>query len=282
MDSSSKVKQAWRFIPDGFSSPFSNMATDEVLLEFYSAGKIKPTFRVYGWSPGGFSLGYFQNARDVLNIDKCQREDVPFVRRMTGGSVIYHKGDISYSLVCSRKDLGIKGSLLDSYKIVSSFLIRFYRRLGLEVEFAGSKSRTAGEGFCSQAREIYDIVIEGRKIGGSAQRRRRDILFQHGSIPLQNSFQLAAEFSKSGPGKMGPVSISLDEVLGRVLDYRPAEQLLKDAFQETFNVEFEEDYLSYYEDKMRIELVKNKYSRPEWNLERNNYAPALKKTFLAE
>ena len=274
-------KGAWRLIESGFQDPYTNMASDEALLDFFSEGKIPPTLRFYGWKPGGFSLGCFQDAELLLNTEKCNRGAVPFVRRMTGGSIVYHGSDISYSIVCRREDLAVPRGLNESYKGLCGFLVSGFRNLGLDPQYSLSQPKRSikSGGFCCQEEETYDITLNGRKLGGNAQRRRRDVVFQHGFLPLHNDFEKGFTFSKSGTSKIDTKVISLNEALGREVQYIEIKEVLVKAFKEAFKVELKEDFFTL-EENMAIErLVSIKYSQDKWNIQGIDDARNHKKAF---
>ncbi|MDP8233828.1 MAG: lipoate--protein ligase family protein [Candidatus Saelkia tenebricola] len=276
------VEKSFRFISSGFSSPYMNMALDEAIFQSFSPGVSRPTIRIYGWRPFGFSFGFPQNISDILNVEKCKKNNIPFVRRITGGGVIYHKNDISYSLICSKSDLDIEGGILDSYKVINSFLIRFYKNLGLDAKFSGYKDSESSDGLCCKAKEVYDVILRGYKIGGSAQRRRKEVILQHGSIPLQGEFDSINDFFISNSEGEDKCFISLNEALGRKIDYPEAKELLIRSFKESFDVSLEESSPTDNEKILASYLVENKYLTPIWNMEKKDNAKYFKAPFMAK
>lgn len=172
------------------------MAVDEALLSSVEEG---PIFRIYGWNEWTLSLGRFQDTNDGLLSSFVRAPSFSVVRRMTGGGAILHGGELTYSLVLHQDDLGT-GNVKESFRLLCGFLLRFYRKLGLDAMFAGDAAVTKADvvstpvlgaktPFCYAGREIYDILVRRRpgdygKIGGNAQRRFRKVIFQHGSIPI--------------------------------------------------------------------------------------------------
>ncbi|MDP8216224.1 MAG: biotin/lipoate A/B protein ligase family protein [Candidatus Kaelpia imicola] len=267
-----KSLRRFRLILSGCSHPYCNMAFDQALISSVSNLDSPPIFRVYGWRPYGVSFGFTQKIETVLDLERCDAKNVPYVRRMTGGSVILHRDDISYSVISKREDLCIRGGVLDSYKTINSFLIRFYESLGLKVEYAENKDSGIDSGVCSFFKERYDVIYKGLKIGGNAQRRRGDVLFQHGSISLKDSSSELLMLLKESSRRSEAKSISLNRALNREIGFREAEALLAGAFKDTFEVEFKESSL-LDEELLKIEFLdKNKYSTKDWNLERRDYA----------
>jgi len=187
----------WRFIKTGKSDPYFNMALDELLFRQFQESKV-PIFRIYGWSRPGLTLGFFQDPSEVLNVEQCRQRGVAFIRRITGGGVVLHENEITYSIVCSRSGLRLS-NIKESIRILCSFIMTFYRRLGLHPFFyidkygASPKRRSS---FCFASCEDFDILIDNKRIGGNAQRRKRDIVFQHGSVPFSLDFNLVRALIK--------------------------------------------------------------------------------------
>jgi lipoate-protein ligase A len=181
--------QSWRFIDSGYGEPDWNMAFDKKLSEEYLPAESKPVFRVYQWSRPAISLGRFQDAKKVLNLKNCRKDNISIVKRITGGGAIYHnRTELTYSLVCAAQFFKA-GSVKDSYQKITDFILKAYKSLGFFAQYAKdcqkSKKRLgAVSEFCFSGWQDYDILIERKKIGGNAQKRKRGVIFQHGSIPF--------------------------------------------------------------------------------------------------
>ncbi|MBU2101830.1 MAG: lipoate--protein ligase family protein [Candidatus Omnitrophota bacterium] len=262
------MAQAWRLILDGKLDGPCNMATDETLLYAYEATGI-PALRIYGWQAPYISLGYNQDPEQVLKKGRT----TAFVRRLTGGSAILHDQEITYSVCCLRQDLNLSIRVKDSYRELCVFLIDFYRRLGLRARFARDVGELKGFGhygnFCFSSCEHFDLVIGGRKIGGNAQRRRHDLIFQHGSIPQTLDFsriRACINDEHINPHVCG----ALDILLGRPTDFSRLQEMLAESFRETFSLDCQPSALTSHEADTRDYLVTAKYSSPAWNYHREN------------
>jgi len=232
------MKRNWQIIQSGPLDPFQNMDIDAAILSDYLKDRV-PTFRTYSWNIPSLTFGVSQKPGEVLDLERCLRENVPVVKRMTGGGIILHDDEITYSLACSAEDIGSGGTIAGSFKAVCSFLIEFYKRLGLDARFAVD-CRDAESGklggfsdFCFAAKEKYDIVIGGKKIGGNAQKRTRGAIFQHGSIPITFDRRRAASFLKDRHAAEGADATSLEELLGRRPDSGKLISILKESFEKT-------------------------------------------------
>jgi lipoate-protein ligase A len=168
------------------------MAVDEALTESARKSGV-PVLRFYQWSKPTLSLGYFQKLQD-RNTHSSSR-GCPVVRRTTGGGAIVHDRELTYSFVWPTDARRFLGGMHSSdpqvhYQIFHRTLIRVLAGLGIEAHvFAGgSSSRKNSEPFlCFQRRASGDLIVEDHKVGGSAQRRCRGAVLQHGSVLLARS-----------------------------------------------------------------------------------------------
>ncbi len=261
--------KAWRLILDQKNDGYYNMAADEAILIHYATAKT-PTLRVYGWKEPIISLGYNQKVQEVLN----SQGEIPFVRRITGGSAILHYKELTYSLICSRKDLKLPRGVKKSYKIICSFLKYFYSQLGLEANFAIdllSQEQGALNDFgqyknsCFSTWQHFDLLVGRRKIGGNAQRRKKNIIFQQGSIPQEIDFSGLSRAIK-GSGSQSRRATSLIDALGKPLNFNFLCWLLASSFKRTFGVEFKQEGLLPPEVAKTNDLLEKKYKLDNWNI----------------
>ena len=254
------IQKKWRLIDTGISKASFNMAVDETLLNNFKEKNL-PILRLYGWEPS-LSLGRFSDFHSTLKLTSLQRRNIPYVRRMSGGGILVHGGDLSYSLILPKNtftDMGVK----ESYRHLCSFLIKLYEKLGLKANFASQTSlKLSKSKICMMANEAYDITIDGVKIGGNAQRHSKKVLFQHGSVPinLDKSFFRDAFLENAGLESM----LTLDKIKQDVT-YQSVKELLIESFKESFEVDLIEDVLTAREKLNAKELLNSKYLRTRWN-----------------
>ncbi len=250
----------WRFFDTGTQTAQWNMAVDEVLLESFNEGD-RPMLRVYGWE-NALSLGRFSAVSKNLNWEKIQTENIPCVRRMSGGGILVHGGDLSYALIIPHDWLREKG-IKESYYYLCEFLITLYQKLGLNAQFATHlQLHERRSDICLAGTEAYDIVIDGGKMGGNAQRHTRHALLQHGSIPMRINDSFFRSLFTEDSGLDQAASL---EKLGRVMTYEALSSLVQEAFCETFDAKLVSDTLSLSEQQRALELQKNKYTQSRWN-----------------
>jgi len=259
----------WRILSSNKCDPERNMAIDEALLLSYRSGKCPPTFRLYGWEPEGISLGYRQKRDNVLHIEECKKQGIKCVRRITGGESIFHSNDISYSIVCSSKDLNLPSSVKESYKVLCRFLIEAYKTLGLSADFFSSTHEGAKEietSFCFASQRDFDLNIDGKKIGGNAQKRHRNIILLHGSVPLKLDIQRAQVFFKENLADTKKRILSLEEAVKKYIDFKEFGFLLRKSFSKVFKeVNLIESNLIPSEYELVESLLKEKYQNADWN-----------------
>ncbi len=247
------------------------MAIDEALLRSFDPASSLPVLRLYGWNPPTLSLGRFQKASEVLDLERCCADGVAIVRRVTGGGVIYHADELTYSLVCAPEQIPTATSIKDSFRVLTGFLLAFYRALGLDAAYAvdacpeGTRlgERTA---FCFAGRESFDILANGRKIGGNAQRRLKGIIFQHGSIPLLNRAGIGLTYMREQSPEHAEDTASLVEC-GVNADRNCLIPEMTSAFSSYFDAALVSDTLSEREQADLEELLLNRYTKDSWNLE---------------
>ncbi|HEX9079035.1 MAG TPA: lipoate--protein ligase family protein [Desulfuromonadaceae bacterium] len=261
----------WRLIVTPPLPGAENMAIDEALLRSFDPATSLPVLRLYGWEPAALSLGRFQKGGEVLDLERCRRDAVPIVRRITGGGVIFHADELTYSIVCSPEQIPPASSVKDSFRVLTGFLLAFYRELGLTAAYAVdmlSDAARLGERtpFCFAGRESFDILLGGGKIGGNAQRRQKGLVFQHGSIPLVNRAMTGLSYMRDKEPAHARGVTSLAEC-GIATDCDRLRHLLAAAFAAHFGTELLADALTEGEREAAGMLLARKYSTESWNLE---------------
>jgi len=238
----------WRFIETGPCDGPTNMAVDEALLACFNPLTDRPVLRIYGWTPPALSHGRFQRAAEVLDLSRCAARNVPVVRRISGGGVIFHADEITYSLVCAPRHIPPAPSISESFRVLTAFLLRFYGKLGLDARYAvdcAPRGTVLGERtpFCFAGKERYDILIGGRKIGGNAQRRLKNVIFQHGSVPLVNRAVEGAGFLATPPAMDGTTTAALGD-FGVKLAPEELNGLLLDSFAGSLGIAWDASSLA--------------------------------------
>jgi lipoyl(octanoyl) transferase len=261
----------WRYIDSDISPGPLNMATDEALLCLFDPEDSEPILRTYGWEPAALSLGRFQKSGEALDLNLCSSNDVSIVRRVSGGGTIYHADELTYCIVCSPEQFPSAASVKDSFRLLTGFLIDFYHTLGLNACYAVDTASDAERlglrtAFCFAGKETFDILINGKKIGGNAQRRQKNVIFQHGSIPIINRAQYGLQYMNDRSPGYAEHTVSLCDC-GVSAEFTQLKRMLVAAFRRHMGVETLLGCLSQEEQRMSQELLLKKYTSDRWNLQ---------------
>ncbi len=161
-----------------------NMAVDEVLLQSAIDDGIA-TLRWYTWREPTVSLGYFQREEEVLGDARLGK--LPRVRRLSGGGTLVHDHELTYSLTLPASQRVIERPI-ELYRQVHQSFVDLFRRRGVELTLRGSTvKRTAEPLLCFAREDEHDLMCKDHKVLGSAQRRRRGAILQHGGLLLRAS-----------------------------------------------------------------------------------------------
>ena len=207
----------WRFLATGHGSAAYNMAVDEALLQEMASGGKTPVFRVFGWKPPALSLGYGQKFHKEVDLEKCRRTGIDVVRRPTGGRAVLHWEELTYSVICAEDDPVLGGNVSDTYRLIAQCLVAGLQLFGVEAELERSGSRPVrprGKSPttpCFSSLSRWEVKCGGRKLIGSAQRRVKGAILQHGSL-------LIGEHHKKLPDLLPPAMDPLRDTLVRHLD----------------------------------------------------------------
>ncbi|HOX58423.1 MAG TPA: lipoate--protein ligase family protein [Candidatus Paceibacterota bacterium] len=170
------TRQPWYLLQSGPGDAAFNMALDEALL--HAAPRLgQPVLRFYAWSEPAASFGYFQKHTLIERLTPLR----PLVRRPTGGGLVPHDADWTYSLIFPPVHDWYGLSATESYRRVHEWIRTAFTRLDLATELAPVCSKSL-PGQCFQGHERFDLLCGGRKLAGAAQRRTRDGLLIQGSV----------------------------------------------------------------------------------------------------
>lgn len=194
-----------RLIVDEAASGAWNMAMDEALLE--SAGRAGQggCLRFYLWERPTLSLGYFQKHEDRARHEPSRT--CPVVRRTTGGGAIVHDRELTYSFTCQVSHQ-VRSNSLALYDAFHTTLVDELANLGIDALLCPETLQWGDQAepfLCFERRSRGDVLIGDAKIAGSAQRRHKKALLQHGSVLLQRS---ASSPSLEGIGGLSNVALS--------------------------------------------------------------------------
>ena len=291
-DKSARAPDVWRLILSPSLDPFLNMAVDEILFRQVARQGSPPIVRLYGWSGPSVTLGRFQDALKAVNLDGCRKHGVTLVRRLTGGRLVFHGDDMTYSVIARLGNPPFQGGIIHSYNEISRWIVEACRTMGFEASLAAGvprhsrKSREKADLELDQTRELcfsstsrYEVVCGGRKLAGSAQMRAEGAMLQQGSIPLDLNVNLMADVMRRPGGKSQFLSsdtmaseyraraTSVSEAAAREVVFSEMAEALAGAVACCVTDRLEKKNLTDDEVIAAEKLVQSKYSTVKWNFE---------------
>lgn len=267
------MTERWRLLITPPARGAWNMAVDEAILGAAGRGQSLPTLRLYAWDPPCLSLGYAQPFADV-DVERLNARGWDVVRRATGGRAILHTDELTYSIAAPLEHRLMQGTILESYQRLARALVAGVRSLGIPVEMAENApvSGAAKGPVCFEAPSAYEIVVNGKKLIGSAQARKREGVLQHGTFPLtgdltritQALFFPDEQARAAAASKLLQRATTAELVLGREIAWETAAQAIAESFQRELGIRLERGELSGEEMTRAEDLLQNKYAHPSW------------------
>jgi lipoate-protein ligase A len=231
----------WELRIDGAMDGIRNMAIDGALLEEVEAAENPLTIvRFYGWRTPTISLGRNQKVEKAVDVDYCQANGIDIVHRPTGGRAVLHDDELTYAVISNDTE-SFGDTIYGNYKRVSEALCLGYNRLGVPAVLAPDTRKVLplmndGDPPCFLSASRYELMVDGRKIAGSAQRRIRRSFLQHGSMPITCNRGALARATRMADA--APLEAEMAGV-AEFLSQRPTVEQLRSAFIRAF-----EDYFS--------------------------------------
>ena len=170
------VASDWLLLQSGAGACAFNMALDEALLESMPRLAL-PVLRFYSWAEPAASFGYFQKYSEVANLTPLR----PLIRRPTGGGIVPHDADWTYSAVFPPGHEWHSLKAEESYRRIHDWLRLAFAELKVETELAPCCKKSL-PGQCFVGHEKFDLLWRGKKIAGAAQRRNKLGLLIQGSV----------------------------------------------------------------------------------------------------
>jgi len=242
-----KIRHRWRLVDYSSKNPAMNLAIDEAILRCLLEDHSPNTLRLWQ-NPPTVVIGCFQNPKSEVNIVACKKLGIDVLRRVSGGGAVYHDhGNLNYSLIVHRSSL--KAHLEDvekSYDLFCSGVIEGLKMLGID-----AYNRKG------------DIMIDGKKVSGSAQHRLYDVILHHGTLMVDvNLDMLRCTLGVSDPERR---LINLHDVLPNKVPLNKIKRAINVGFEKRFNVKPKRGTLTSRERRIAKRLCEIKYSKRDWN-----------------
>ena len=276
-------KTVWHFINSGKCSPAFNMALDEALLEWHSKGEIGPVLRFYEWEPATLSIGYFQSVSKEIDMEQVAKHKLGFVRRPTGGRGVLHEHELTYSVIVSEDYPDMPETVTEAYRVISGGLLEGFKNLGLDAYFAIPKSADEVEDLkkpksavCFDAPSWYELVVEGKKVAGSAQTRQKGVILQHGAILLSldeeklvSLFKFKSEEQRERMRLSLPEkAVAIDRLANRTIPVDECVEAFSTGFESALDMKLEPFELSEEQLQYVKEIERKKYANDDWTFKK--------------
>jgi lipoate-protein ligase A len=254
------MKEKWRLLKTQNNSAFTNMAIDRAVMVAISKDKVPPTVRFYTWQPPAISIGYFQSLNEEVDLEVCQNLGVEYVRRITGGGAVFHDKELTYSIVIAESHHLVPKNILESYRRICGAVIKGLKHLWIESKYA----------------PINDIIVNNKKISGSAQTRKSKTVLQHGTVLIDVDVDKMFMLLKVPNEKIKDKLIadvkqrvtSIKHISGNIVSFNDAADAMKTGFEEEFGIELVEGNLTKEESGLTKKFEKECFSTDEWNYKR--------------
>ena len=263
----------WRLLITPPARGAWNMALDEAILEHIGRGESIPTLRLYAWTPACLSLGHAQPFADV-DVQRLKSHGWQVVRRATGGRAILHTDELTYSVIAPADEPRVEGSVLESYNRLARALLAAVKSLDIPVEMKEGKANngTTPNPVCFEVPSTYEITVNGKKLIGSAQARKKEGVLQHGSLPLTGDLTRICQAlvfenesaRETAAQRLLERATTVESALGREVSWENAAQAFVHAFESQLELNLERGELSESESRRTEELVQEKYDHPSW------------------
>jgi lipoyl(octanoyl) transferase len=273
-----------RLIDSGAGSAWFNMALDEALLINASNGDSPPTLRFFSWDIPSLSIGSFQRVEE-LDLDEIKARGIPLVRRPTGGRAVLHDEELTYSFICPIPSPLFPSDLMGSYKRIGECFIEGLRQIGIHATLVPVTKNPARktakintrDPLCFSSPSWHEVLADGKKLIGSAQRRLRTAFLQQGSLIIYHDpAGLAGLLRSSRPESRQYAEESLRQKMTTLseLGIKKRFDELKDAIARGFGLVLGLDVIpgspSAAEMELARRLYSEKYSSDGWNLHRQS------------
>lgn len=265
-----------RFLDTGICCGYYNMALDEAILQLRGENRSPDTLRFYQWDVPTVSTGYFQRVEREINVKYCQEKGYKIVRRPTGGRAVFHNDELTYSFITGKGNPLLNKDVITSYREISRGLLLGLNSLGIPVttQDKGGDLKAVDSAACFDTPSWYEIVLNGKKLIGSAQTRIKDGLLQHGSLLLSLDLEENLNILNLNQGQREKVRKILKEKAtslsgeGYDFTYEGMKKRLAEKMAENFGLEGYWGELTKEELELAEKLYREKYSQASWNFKK--------------
>ncbi len=233
----------WLLLKDRYLTGQENMDRDRKLLQWaYKNQNSIPVLRFFLWKPPAISIGFGQSIKEI-DIEKCLAMGIDVVKRPTGGKAIFHHTEFTYSITTPPYHILSQMSILETYNEISRALALGLKNLGLNAKLSkGDPTISTKNPSCFSSTSRYELVVDEKKIVGSAQRRKNGAVLQQGSILAGPQYLRLSDFILTHreivKDELENHSTYIEKCLGYIPDYEDFISAMvsgfKSAWEDTF------------------------------------------------
>jgi lipoyl(octanoyl) transferase len=271
-------RTSWRLVSDpaGRALPVPgplgaayHMAVDEAIALAYRAGNAPPTVRFYTWPLPALTVGSFQSVDDLLDRGACEDEGIRIVRRITGGGAVLHQDDLTYSIV-ENQDSPIfsESSISGTFGTLSRVFVRAFEIIGMKATIHESPGPASRATACFASPSRFEILLQGRKVIGSAQRRWPQAFLQQGSIPIDSDPNKLNHFLRPPYREVTPGGAAINVFSPIPVTVDRFKQALIQGIQEILGIRIFVEGLTDSERQIALTLAHEKYGNDLWTTHR--------------
>ncbi len=260
----SGLSDNWRLLRSGAADGAANMALDRALLDemesaLAAGAEPRPVLRLYGWAPAAVSTGRHQQLERACDLEACREAGVDVVQRPTGGRGVLHENEVTYTVIAPAlgpfEGTGVTAAL----SVIAGALVTGLRGLGVAVDAARGAPPTSPKerkGACFSSTSRQEVVVDGRKLCGSAQFRGRRAFLQHGSLPLLFDVERQARLLGASAELLAAKAVGLSDCLDELPAVAAVEEAIERGFVEELSLSFTHETPSEAEARRCDELAR--------------------------
>ena len=238
----------WRLIDTDIADPYYVTAADDAISQARKGKKVPNTLHFYRRKPSAVSVGRSRKIHDDINVQNCSKHNVKIIRRTTGGGTIFTDKDcLIYSLVFDKEDKREQSSL-DIFEHICTSLVSTLKKFDINAMY----------------KPPNDILLNGKKISGSAQIQKDNIVLIHGTLLLDTDIEVMNSVLKQPKSNVS----TIQREIGFTPPLNEIKGLLKKEFEVYFDTTIEKTMFSKLEKNLISKVLEERYYNDAWNFMR--------------
>lgn len=221
-----------------FTSPLSASKNMELSWDLLNSLKSnpRPILHFYNWEKPSATYGYFTDPIQFLNLKGLEDNGIELARRPTGGGILFHLTDIAFAFLLPANHPRYSINTLENYEVVNGVILNALQKKMGKGAFLMEEGRAldkASQHFCMAKPTRYDLIIDGRKVAGGAQRRIQGGYLHQGSIHLKALPQPILD-AVLVPGTCVAEAMRQNAAPDLMIEWEEFKEILTHSFREAF------------------------------------------------